>query len=131
MADTIDKTVIELPDGEYAIAEIMGHSTMIGRFTEVERFGTKMLQLEPIWQGKLLPAVFIGGASLYRFTPCTKDIAIKRQPTERYQLPEALRATLPPEPMPALQPPQGFNGEGYPHEEEEEEEDERDGEVLF
>jgi hypothetical protein len=95
----------DLPEGEYAIAEIMGHSTMIGRFAEVERFGTKMLQIEPIWENKLLPAVFVGGASLYRFTPCTREVAFARQPKARYQLPQALLATLPPEPKPALPAP--------------------------
>jgi hypothetical protein len=98
-------TAADLPDGDYAIAEIMGHSTMIGRFAEVERFGTKMLQLEPIWENKLLPAVFVGGSSLYRFTPCTREVAFARQPTGRYQLPDAVRATLPPEVRPALPAP--------------------------
>jgi hypothetical protein len=48
-------TAADLPEGDYAIAEMMGHSTMIGRYAEVERFGTKMLHIEPIWEGKLLP----------------------------------------------------------------------------
>lgn len=98
-------TAADLPEGEYAIAEIMGHSTMIGRYAEVERFGTKMLQIEPVWENKLLPAVFVGGSSLYRFTPCTREVAFARQPTGRYQLPDAVRATLPPEVRPALPAP--------------------------
>jgi len=98
-------TAADLPEGEYAIAELMGHSTMIGRYIEVERFGAKMLQLEPIWQNKLLPAVFIGGPSLYRFTPCTREVAFARQPTGSYQLPDAVRATLPPEQVKALPRP--------------------------
>lgn len=98
-------TAADLPEGEYAIAEIMGHSTMIGRFAEVERFGTKMLSLEPIWENGLLPAVFVGGSSLYRFTPCSREVAFSRQPKQRYQLPDAVRATLPPEVHPALPAP--------------------------
>lgn len=94
-----------LPDGDYAIAEIMGHSTMIGRYAEVERFGTKMLAIEPIWEDALLPAVFVGGSSLYRFTPCSKEVAQKRQPRSRMYLPDALRATLPPETPTALPVP--------------------------
>lgn len=100
-----EPTAADLPEGDYAIAEIMGHSTMIGRYTEVERFGTKMLSLEPIWESKLLPAVFVGGSSLYRFTPCSREVAFARQPKQRYQLPEAIRATLPPEVRPALPAP--------------------------
>lgn len=99
-------TAADLPEGEYAIAEIMGHSTMIGRYAEVERFGTKMLSIEPVWDNKLLPAVFVGGASLYRFTPCTREVAFDRQPKQRYQLPDAVRATLPPEIKPALPAPE-------------------------
>lgn len=98
-------TAADLPTGEYAIAEIMGHSTMIGRFAEVERFGTKMLSIEPIWENKLLPAVFVGGASLYRFTPCTREVAFGRQPKARYQLPPSVAATLPPEMHTALAAP--------------------------
>jgi hypothetical protein len=98
-------TAADLPDGDYAIAEIMGHSTMIGRYAEIERFGTKMLSLEPIWENALLPAVFVGGQSLYRFTPCTREVAFTRQPKQRYQLPDAVRATLPPEVRPALLSP--------------------------
>lgn len=99
----VEPTAADLPDGEYAIAEIMGHSTMIGRFAEVERFGTKMLAIEPIWQNKLLPAVFVGGSSLYRFTPCSREVAFKRQPRFNSQLPDAVRATLPDEPRLALE----------------------------
>lgn len=105
LQDTRQPRAADLPEGDYAIAEIMGHSTMIGRYTEVERFGTKMLSLEPIWENKLLPAVFVGGASLYRFTPCTREVAFTRQPKQRYQLPDAVRATLPPEIRPALAAP--------------------------
>lgn len=104
-----ESSAADLPAGEYAIAEIMGHSTMIGRYAEVERFGTKMLQIEPIWENKLLPAVFVGGASLYRFTPCSREVAFERQPKHRYQLPNAVAATLPPEPAAALPTPSQYD----------------------
>jgi hypothetical protein len=109
----------DLPPGDYAIAEIMGHSTMIGRYTEVERFGTKMLSLEPIWENKLLPAVFVGGASLYRFTPCSRETAFDRQPKHRYQLPPAVAATLPPEQPAALSAPDEL-GDSFEHEDQDE-----------
>ena len=38
-------------DGEYAIVELFGHTTLVGRVAEVERFGAKMLALEPIFAG--------------------------------------------------------------------------------
>jgi len=82
------------PAGDYAILEMFGHSTLVGRICEVERFGSKMLQIEPIWQDALLPPVHVGGASIYRLTPCSADVAFKRQPQHTYQLPDTLRATL-------------------------------------
>ena len=46
-----------LPPGDYAIVEIMGHRTIVGRVEEVERFGTKLIAIEPLLAGQLLPAV--------------------------------------------------------------------------
>lgn len=91
----------ELPAGEYAIVEIMGHQTVIGRITEVDRFGTKFMQIEPVYKGELLPPILQGGASIYRMTPCSPELAAARSPTEPYYLPTSVRATLPPEQLPA------------------------------
>lgn len=85
-----------LPDGDYAIVELLGHRTLIGRIAEVERFGTKMLQVEPVFQGRLLDAVLHGGASIYGLTPCSKEIAAEEAPTSAWQLPASIKATLPP-----------------------------------
>ncbi len=101
MTDEIKADV--LPDGDYAIAECLGHRTLIGRVLEVERFGTKMLQIEPIFENVLLPPLFVGGASLYAFTPCSREVAFRRQPKERYHLPDSLRATLPPLALTAME----------------------------
>jgi hypothetical protein len=91
---TTDKP-IEYPPGDWAIIELFGHTTMVGRIAEVDRYGTKMLAIEPLFDGKLLPVVFHGGAAIYRETPCSAEIAFRRQPTRDYQLPPAVRATLP------------------------------------
>lgn len=84
-----------LPDGEYAVVEVLGHRTYVGRVEEVERFGSKLMSIEPIFQGALLPAVLVGGGSLYQFTPCTKERAIARAPTSEWQLPTSVRAVMP------------------------------------
>lgn len=91
----------ELPDGDYAIVELLGHTTLVGRITEVERFGTKMLAIEPLFAGRLLPPVFQGGASIYRLTPCSATVAWAKQPRANYQLPPAILAIVPPEALPA------------------------------
>jgi hypothetical protein len=94
-----------LPDGDYAIVEILGHRTLIGRIAEVERFGTKMLQIEPVFQGKLLPAVYHGGGSIYALTPCTREVAGAKGPMNAWQLPGAVASTLPAEMLPAPKEP--------------------------
>lgn len=94
-----DEVAITPPAGEYAIVECLGHRTLVGRTSEVERFGTKMLAVEPIFRNELLPAVLIGGSSLYAFTPCSADVAFAHQAGYR-ELPASIRSTIP-----ALAPP--------------------------
>jgi hypothetical protein len=94
-----------LPEGEYCIVELMGHQTLVGRMAEVERFGAKMLALEPLFNGHLLPVVFQGGPSIYRLTPCSLAVAWARQPKNAYQLPPSIAATLPPAFLPPGQLP--------------------------
>lgn len=94
-------TAGDLPPGEYAIVELFGHTTMVGRVSEVERFGAKMMAMEPIFQDALLPAVFHGGSAIYRMTPCTAEVAFKRQPKEAWQLPLPIRCTLAPALLPS------------------------------
>ena len=85
----------EIPPGDYCIVELFGHTTLVGRFAEVERFGTKMLALEPLFNGVMQPPVFHGGAAIYRLTPCSGEVAWKRMPTQSYQIPPAILATVP------------------------------------
>jgi hypothetical protein len=99
--ETPDVATPELPEGEYAIVEVLGHRTYIGRVTEVERFGTKLMSIEPVFKGKLLPPVYVGGGSLYQFTPIDKATAQRRAPSEDWQLPASIRATFA---QPALPP---------------------------
>lgn len=93
-----------IADGEYAIVELFGHTTLIGRINEVERFGAKMLAIEPVFAGTLLPAIYHGGAAIYRLSPCSRELAWNRQHTDTWQLPPAIRAIVPAELLPA--PPQ-------------------------
>ncbi len=93
----------KLPPGDFAIVELFGHSTMVGCIAEIERFGTKMLAIEPIWQSALLPEVLVGGSSIYRLTACSAEVASARQAKREYELPASVVATLPaPEFAPAF-----------------------------
>jgi hypothetical protein len=112
---TRDAASKELPPGDYCIVEFFGHTTMVGRYAEVERFGTKMLALEPMFKGELLPVIFHGGSSIYRLTPCSPEIALKRAPDHEYHLPPAVRCIVPPAMLPA---PSTVEHEGDPDFEE-------------
>ena len=90
------ETTADYPPGEYAIVELFGHTTLIGRITEVERFGTKMLAIEALFRDTLLPPILHGGAAIYRLTPCEPDVAFAKQPREGWQLPAQIKAIIPP-----------------------------------
>jgi hypothetical protein len=90
----------QFPGGEYAIVELFGHTTLVGRILEVERFGTKMLAIEPLFNGSFLPAVLHGGAAIYRLTPCSAAVAHEKQPMHAWALPPAIRAIVPPDLLP-------------------------------
>lgn len=91
------------PQGEFAIVEALGHRKLIGRVAEVERFGTKMLQIEPFFGDFMHGPVLLGGGSIYQFTPCSIEVALKARPTSGYQIPASLLATIP---ALALPPPE-------------------------
>lgn len=92
-----DETTCALPEGEYAIVEMMGHRTIIGRVTEVERFGATFMQVEPVHESGLLTGVLVAGASLYQFTPITRAVAWEKRPREEWQYCPEIRALIPPQ----------------------------------
>ncbi len=90
----------DMPRGQYAVVEQLGHATLIGRVAEIERFGAPFLRIEPLFRDMMLPAVLIGGASIYRFTPCPPAAAWNMRPKYRDELPPSVCALIPPEPDP-------------------------------
>lgn len=101
-------TADDLPGGEFAIVEALGHRTLVGRVAEVERFGTKMLQVEPFFGNVMLAPVLLGGGSIYQFTPCSARTAYDRRPKQTYQLPPSVAATIPPLALPTNDELPGF-----------------------
>lgn len=101
-------SAIDMPEGDYAIVEVLGHRTLIGRVTEIERFGTKMLQVEPLFGDVMLDPVLLGGASIYQFTPCAAHVAFARRPTQNYELPASIFATVPAAALPTNEEGPGF-----------------------
>lgn len=100
-----------IEDGEYAIVELFGHTTLVGRIVEVERFGAKMLAIEPLFNGQLLGPVYHGGAAIYRLTPCTREVAWRQQPNEGWQLPPTIRAVAPAAALTAPAPDEAPNND--------------------
>ena len=99
-----DTAPVDLPDGSYAIVELMGHQKMVGRVEEVEEFGIKMLKVEALFNGMLLDPVLQHPQALYRISPCSAQVAWDRQPRQAYYLPDALRARLTPAQLPPPSP---------------------------
>ena len=92
-----------LPEGDYAIVELMGHTTLVGRVTEIEKFGAKMMAIEVLFGGQLLTPVLQGGSAIYRFTPCTPETAWKarHKPERAWELPDPIKAIVPRALLPA------------------------------
>lgn len=101
MTDITQIAAGEVPSGEYAIVEALGHRTLVGRVAEIERFGTKMLQVEPLFGDVMLGPILLGGGSIYQFTPCSAEVAYNRRPKQTYQLPPSIAATIPPLALPS------------------------------
>ncbi|SFG09183.1 hypothetical protein SAMN05518801_10777 [Novosphingobium sp. CF614] len=95
----IDPTA--LPEGDYAIVEVLGHRTLVGRIAEVERFGTRLLQVEPFFADAMLGPILLGGGNIYQFTPVPPETAWARRPKEKYQIPASILAAVPPAALPS------------------------------
>lgn len=101
MTDPTPIAADNLPEGNFAIVEALGHRTLVGRTCEVEMFGTKMLQVEPFFGDVMLGPIMLGGGSIYQFTPCPAATAYARRPKETYQLPPSVAAVVPPIALPS------------------------------
>jgi hypothetical protein len=97
----------------WAIVELMGHVRLAGRLTEVERFGSKLGQLDiPTAEGGFVTQ-FFGGGSVYRITAVSeqvaRDVAASNQPqpihTWEYPKPDT---ALPASSIHSMPPPYGF-----------------------
>lgn len=77
------------PTDEYAIVEIMGHRRHVGRIREVERFGSKMLQVDVPTDGDFAKgwvSHFYAGGALFGVTYTDLDTVEKlNKPHERYR----------------------------------------------
>lgn len=64
-----------MTDQAWAIVELMGHRRRAGRISEVEAYGTKLLQVDiPTPDGGFVSEQY-GGAAIYAIRPSTETIA--------------------------------------------------------
>lgn len=62
--------------GSWAVVELMGHVKLAGYVTEEERFGVKMGRIDvPGADGQTIVTQYFSGASVYRITPVTEEVA--------------------------------------------------------
>lgn len=86
----------------WCIVELMGHVRLAGRVREQPLFSVNMLRLDIPGEGEAwLSTQYIGGASLYRVTPCGEEIAravaarSQPEPAHRWELPPAYEPAPP------------------------------------
>lgn len=111
MAETTPISATDMPEGEYAIVEVQGHRTLVGRICEIDRFGAKLLQVEPLFNEVMLGPVLIHGSMLYQLTPCSSAVAFQRRPTRNYELPASIFATVPATALPSNEEGSMFFGD--------------------
>lgn len=79
MLEGMPKPVIgpESVEEKYAVVEVFGHRRLVGRVSEVERYGSKMLRIDIPTDGdfdKGFITQFYGGASIFCETPTTLEM---------------------------------------------------------
>jgi hypothetical protein len=79
----------------WAIVELMGHVRLAGRVTEESHFGVALGRIDiPTAAGDGYTTQYFGGASIYRITPTTEEIARsiaahnQPQPVRSWELPQ-------------------------------------------
>ena len=109
----------------WAILELMGHVRLAGRVTEESHFGVALGRIDiPTQAGDGYTTQYFGGASIYRLTPTTEEIARsvamhnQPRPVQTWELPKPAALTVEPS-----------GPEQYAHDlDEEEDEGEDEGE---
>lgn len=72
----MDENKAENGFGVWAILELMGHVKVAGYVTEEELFGTKIGRIDiPADEESDAITQYFGGASVYRLTPVSEDVA--------------------------------------------------------
>lgn len=92
---------ITLPEGRYAIVEMMGHRSLVGRVREVEQLGVRIYEIEVIFAGRFVAEVTIGLQSIFQLTWCSPEVAFRSAGRNYWNLPPSIRAVLPVEALPA------------------------------
>lgn len=70
---------------QWAILELLGHVKVAGLVTEESHFGTALGRIDIPADDGTMTTQYFGGASIYRLTPTTEEIArsvaVRNQPT--------------------------------------------------
>lgn len=83
-----------LPAGDYAVVELRGGRTYVGRVSLVDRLGARHMSIELLYEDALLPALLVSGEIVYHFSPITAEAARELQNSKRWQLPKTFLTML-------------------------------------
>jgi hypothetical protein len=73
----------------WAIVELMGHNRVVGRVSEVVQYGVTQMQIDAIVPGEAeLKTQYVGGAALFRMTPCSEAQARADWSVASYRAPQ-------------------------------------------
>jgi hypothetical protein len=71
---------------QWAVVEIMGHQSVVGRCTEEQLAGATLLRVD-VPDGDSFTTQYVGGGSIYRLRVVSEDVARKLSASRRDHLP--------------------------------------------
>ncbi len=94
------------PFEAWAVVELMGHVKLAGKVTEQEVLGSKLGRIEIPQKDGTFVTQFFGGASVYRISPVSEEVArhvalsTTYMPISAWELPRLIEGPKPAEPCP-------------------------------
>lgn len=79
------------PPGNYALVVLFGRAEIVGRISEAEVCGVRMLAVEALVGGEMLPPAYFGHHAIFSISPLGARAALSNSPRRRDGLPVPVR----------------------------------------